>query len=92
MEATSTASAVGLIGDPDVRGGAIGGIPGMEGGGIDGGGGTPKLGLVAVCWSWDMMEANPGVLVERIGGGGGGGVVAGGAASLPLFRIQIPMR
>jgi hypothetical protein len=38
-----------------------------------------------------MMEANPGVLVGSVGGGGGG-VGAGGAASLPLFKIQIPMR
>jgi len=62
----------------------------MEGGGIDGGGGTPKLGAVAVCWSWEMIEANPGVLVDRVGIGGG--VSAGGATSLPLFRIQTPMR
>lgn len=65
----------------------------MEGGGIDGGGGAPKLGVVVVavvCWSWEIMEANPGVLTGRVGGGGG--VVAGSAASLPLFKIQIPMR
>jgi len=81
-----------LIGDLDVGGGAIGDIPGIEGGEIDGGGGgIPKLGLVAVCWSWEMIEANPGVLVGRVGSGGGG-VGAGGAASLPLFKIQIPMR
>lgn len=64
----------------------------MEGGGIDGGGGTPKLGFVVVCWSWEMMEANPGVLRDAVGSGGGGGVGAGGAASLPLFRIQTPRR
>ena len=42
------------------------------------------------------MEANPGVPVGNVGIGGGGigggGVGAGGAASLPLFRIQTPMR
>ena len=38
------------------------------------------------------MDANPGVLVDRVGSGGGGGVAAGGAASLPLFKIQTPMR
>jgi hypothetical protein len=36
-----------------------------------------------------MMEANPGVLGDRVGSGGVG---AGGAANLPLFRIQTPMR
>lgn len=65
----------------------------MEGGGIDGGGGggAPKFGLVAVCWSWEMMEANPGVLADEVGSRGGG-VGSGGAASLPLFRIQTPIR
>jgi hypothetical protein len=62
----------------------------MEGGEIDGGGGAPKLGLVVVCWSWEMMDANPGVLAESVGRGGG--VDAGGATNLPLFRIQTPMR
>ena len=38
-----------------------------------------------------MMEASPGVLVGIVGSGGGG-VGVGGAASLPLFKIQIPMR
>jgi len=38
-----------------------------------------------------MMEANPGVLVDIVGSGGGG-VDAGGATSLPLFKIQTPMR
>lgn len=37
------------------------------------------------------MEANPGVLVDSVGIWGGG-VGAGGAASLPLFKIQTPMR
>lgn len=37
------------------------------------------------------MEASPGVLVGSVGSGGGG-VVAGGATSLPLFKIQTPMR
>jgi len=40
-----------------------------------------------------MMEANPGVVVVvGIVGGRGGGVGAGGATSLPLFKIQTPMR
>lgn len=38
-----------------------------------------------------MMEANPGVLVDGAGSGGGR-VGAGGAASLPLFKIQTPIR
>ena len=51
-EATSAASAAGLIGDPEAGGGAIGDMPGIEGGEIDGGGGgLPKLGLVDVNWS-----------------------------------------
>ena len=41
-----------------------------------------------------MMEANPGVPLDKTGsaGGGGGGVGVGGGASLPLFKIQIPRR
>lgn len=38
-----------------------------------------------------MMEANPGVFVCNVGVGGSG-VGAGGATSLPLFKIQTPMR
>lgn len=50
IEATSAASAAGLMGDPDAGGIVIGGTLGIEGGEIDGGGGrTPKLGLVVVC-------------------------------------------
>lgn len=63
----------------------------MEGGGIDGGSGALKLGLVAVCWSWEMMEANPGVPAGGVGSDGGG-VGVGGGASLPLFKTQIPTR
>jgi hypothetical protein len=37
-----------------------------------------------------MMEANPGVATDSVGTGGGVG--AGGGASLPLFKIQIPIR